>query len=669
MAKVFQGFRPRDERGFSIIESTVAIGLFATVLLGMLGSMNVGIKGVLTGRQRNNAVGIADQVMEQLRGMRYERVGHVVSDPGLVQSVPALDSNLTSTGTGALNWTLNGTGPVGGPAESLVGSSVPNPNFYLNEHIRTTRPDGAAVLDGNTFTVKTYVTAVPSETLGGLPGKRVTVKVTWDKGQYDSAGVASELNVSSLVSPTVAPSPVLTGLTEATGGSALIENESGGGWFNQTGVASNEAWFGSQRGTLDFGVTDQVSGSAVAGRSVTETPGSFFGWGASSTECEGTRAETLVDNDGDGALDQSSGSLAATTCSTAATWFSFLFGSTGAGSSTAGGTVQVDSTVDSCSTSVAPVTCSTPRVSIGDNDGLPYQHSRAIGPSSIQVSEPRGSITGSFSWWFWGTTSGNLVRSVSGAAPGQWNGILDVDDVGGFKQLTATTTVNQPGMEYASLTAWRWSGCSLIGCSVNGALNGTPLVTVSPINLTAVAHSGQGHSAALIGPSGPTGAYPNGPSGPSGPNILSDRPDIAGVGTSDPVRITIYDTTGAPGVPAGFKTLDVTPGAAGTWTYTADLLVDQVDSTFGSWAFGSDTTFTMGVVVTAAPEVMTFTVNPAPANTVYTSASAGITDWLKITITLNMSNAGVFGSNATSKTIVQNFGSVLAQANYSPFTS
>lgn len=655
VARIFRGGRVRDEGGFSVIESTVAIGLFATVLLGMLGSLSVGVRGVLTGRQRNNAVGIADQVMEQFRGMRYDRVGHVATDPTL-----ATDTSLSPSGSVPVGAELNRQYA----GEQLVGSTVPNPNFYLNQHIQTARPDGEQELDGNTFTVRSYVTAVPAETLGGLPGKRATVVVTWDKGQYDSAGVASQLNVSSLLSPTVAPSPVLTGLTEATGGSAQIENDSGGSWFNQTGVSSNEAWFGSERGTLDFGVTDQVSGSAAAGRTLTETPGGFFGWGAASTECEGTRAETLVDNDGDGALDQSSGSLSSNTCSAVATWFSFLFGRTGAGSGTAGGTVQVDSTVDSCSTSgvpVAPVTCSSPRVGIGDNDGFPYQYSRAIGPDSVQVTEPRGSILGSFSWWFWGTSSGNLLRSASGAAAGQWDGTLDVDDVGGFKQLSATTTVRQPGMEYASLTAWRWSGCSLIGCSVNGTLSGTPLVTVSPINLTAVARSGQGHPAAPIGPSGPTGS--------AGPDILSDRPDIAGVGTNDPVRISIYDTTGAPGVPAGFKTLDVTPGVAGSWTYTANLLVDQDDSTFGSWLFGSDTTFTMGVVVTAAPETLTWAVNPPPNNTVYTSAGAGITDWLKITITLNMSNSGIFGATATSKTITHNFGSVLAQANYAPSAS
>lgn len=655
MARIFPGISPRDERGFSILESTVAIGLFATVLLGMLGSMSVGVKGVLTGRQRNNAVGIADQVMEQLRGMRYDRVGHVATDPTL-----ATDTSFSPAGPVAAGAEINRTYTGTNPPEQLVGSTVPNPNFYLNEHIRTTRPDGASELDGNTFTVATYVTAVPAETLGGLPGKRVTVIVNWDKGQYDSAGVASELKVSSLLSPTVAPSPVLTGLTEATGGSVLIENESGGSWYNQTGVSSSQAWFGSERGTLDFGVTDQVSGSAVAGRTATETPGGYFGWGAESTECEGTRAETLVDNDGDGVLDQSSGSLSSTTCSAAATWFSFLFGSTGGGSGTAGGTVQVDSTVDSCSTSSSPATCSAPRLSIGDNDGLPYQYSRAIGPDSIEVTEARGADS-YYSWWFWGTSTGNLVRSAPGAAAGQWDGTLDVDDVSGFKQLSATTTMRQPGMEYVSLKSWRWSGCSLLGCAFDGTLAGTPLVTVSPINITAVARSGQGYPAAPIGPSGP--------SGPSGPNILSDRPDLAGVGTSDPVEISIYDTTGAPGVPAGFKTLEVTPGVAGTWTYNADLLVDQSDSTFGSWNFGSDTTYTMAVSVVAAPKVLTWTVNPPPDNTVYTSAGAGISDWLTITITITTSNTSWWSSTTSSKTITHNFGGLLSQASYAPSTS
>src|SRR6266508_3215662 len=90
--------RPRvDDQGFTLVEHIVAITVIAGVLLGLLGVLGAGVKGVTVGRQRTLATSLGKGVIERFQGAYYDptsfesNMGMNLSDPGL-----ASDSRLTT---------------------------------------------------------------------------------------------------------------------------------------------------------------------------------------------------------------------------------------------------------------------------------------------------------------------------------------------------------------------------------------------------------------------------------------------------------------------------------------------------------------------------------------------------------------------------------------------
>src|ERR1051326_7631078 len=87
----------RAQAGFTIVESLIALGLVFGVMAGMLATMNIGVRGIITGRQRSVAVSIANGVMETARSRSYGDVGHdldsdptLATDPAVRGTVPNL---------------------------------------------------------------------------------------------------------------------------------------------------------------------------------------------------------------------------------------------------------------------------------------------------------------------------------------------------------------------------------------------------------------------------------------------------------------------------------------------------------------------------------------------------------------------------------------------------
>src|SRR5687768_7701886 len=117
--------RLREEAGFSILESTIALALVFAVLVGLLGALTAGARGVVTGRQRSAALALANEVLEGARGRDYGDVGHDFdSDPTL-----ATDPLITGS---APNFMFAGVNPPEPLAASAVnagstGGTVNNP--------------------------------------------------------------------------------------------------------------------------------------------------------------------------------------------------------------------------------------------------------------------------------------------------------------------------------------------------------------------------------------------------------------------------------------------------------------------------------------------------------------------------------------------------------------
>src|SRR5829696_8746466 len=146
--------RRDGDDGFTLIEQIIAIGLIATVLLGLLTVVATGARAINGGRQRTLATSLAKQVVETLQGSGYAEIAIEIDDV-------IVGGSVTVSG-GVKNF----------EGEALVDDPMPL-TPPVQPHVATT------TLAGTTFTLTTYVTSiVPAETVGD-PFKRITVLVSW----------------------------------------------------------------------------------------------------------------------------------------------------------------------------------------------------------------------------------------------------------------------------------------------------------------------------------------------------------------------------------------------------------------------------------------------------------------------------------------------------------
>jgi len=66
--------RDHDERGFSLVEVVIALGLLAGVLITISGLFVVGAKQVKSGRTSSEALAVAKEIHEDLYGWGYSRL-------------------------------------------------------------------------------------------------------------------------------------------------------------------------------------------------------------------------------------------------------------------------------------------------------------------------------------------------------------------------------------------------------------------------------------------------------------------------------------------------------------------------------------------------------------------------------------------------------------------
>jgi type II secretory pathway pseudopilin PulG len=206
--KTMQAGRSVDDAGFSIVESLIALGLVFGVMVGLLATVNIGVRGIITGRQRSVAISIANEVMETARNRSYADVGHDLD------SDPTLAGDPTLQGT-VPNLVFTDLSPE--PNEPLVGSVVDagedagdhtNELFPFSPHRWTTQREAT------TYTTSVYVTrVVPVLPATGDPYRRLTVIVTWDRSLH-AAGIPASVRLSSFLFNAIQPpDPLFVGLT------------------------------------------------------------------------------------------------------------------------------------------------------------------------------------------------------------------------------------------------------------------------------------------------------------------------------------------------------------------------------------------------------------------------------------------------------------------------
>ncbi|MEX0651553.1 MAG: hypothetical protein WD186_05940, partial [Actinomycetota bacterium] len=188
--------RLQGERGFTIVETMVAL----TIMFGMLVSLSY-LVTVSLGHQRVSRIrqtgnGLANQIMEQTRGLPYASI-----QSGMLATDLSGDSNIdTSCSGGPKLYACTATGAsTPGTAEPIVSSAGLTTAVPLVPHRSSTSPNADVTVDGVAYSWKTYVSQAPpipaTATRPEAPSPyRVTVEVSWAA----TGGVAAYVRLQSL---------------------------------------------------------------------------------------------------------------------------------------------------------------------------------------------------------------------------------------------------------------------------------------------------------------------------------------------------------------------------------------------------------------------------------------------------------------------------------------
>jgi type II secretory pathway pseudopilin PulG len=401
---------PAADDGFTIIESTVALVLIFGVILGLLHTVVTASKGIVTARQRNVAVGLANQILEQARATSYALVGLNSADPTL-----ASDARIVSGQYDGL--------PL---AYASPGASSPWSPHQFSE-----------LINGTTYTTFVYVTTVTPATGAGEPYKRVTALVDWtgSTSQFAaSSGIKSQVKLESYLYDAELPAdPLLQGLTTVSGG-----------FFTVSGTIDNlsvsDATFTLPKASSDLMSQLVKKASSAAQSASADLRGNLelyaLGAGVSSgltASIPSVKVSSTADNDaGTSATDSQE--------------------SSGSDSSGEIGRVNTLSMPREAGTSLfAKSTVKSTSTALGDADNLPYTTSEAAGPASFTMPYAVSGILGS-----------SPIGSLLSTGASRVNTVIDRDDAGANTTIIGTTTVSHPARTVLSLVS---SGLTIVTAS------------------------------------------------------------------------------------------------------------------------------------------------------------------------------------------------------------
>ncbi len=184
------------ERGFTIVETMVAVTIMFGMLVSLAYLITVSLGHQRIARIRQTGNGLANQIMEQVRGLPYASI-----QSGMLSTDLTGDSNIvTSCSGGAKLYACTASGSsIPGTGEPIVSSAGLTTAVPLVPHRSSTSPNTDVSLDGVTYAWKTYVSQAPAvpatATRPESPSPyRVTVEVSWAA----TGGVAAFVRLQSL---------------------------------------------------------------------------------------------------------------------------------------------------------------------------------------------------------------------------------------------------------------------------------------------------------------------------------------------------------------------------------------------------------------------------------------------------------------------------------------
>ncbi len=288
-----------DERGFTILETVIAITVMFASLVALAYTATIGFKSIAYSRERVTFDGVADRIMEEIRGQAYTRI-----QTGLLTSDLTGDPNIINCGGTPIVYRFESCST----GEKIVSSGGVAATPWINPHSGTV---AAASISNNVgYTWSTYIT-------NDDPTKqpyRVTVIVQWASAAYpnkpnnvvrvQSLFASPAGCISSSTHPFAAPcQPFFYGLAQVPAGKITVTGTVQGlsfstGYLQTTGTESNlqneqvtegRATFAESLASITDGLGTRTEGGVVSGAQAADSdpnaPGATYG---TTSEVAGT---------------------------------------------------------------------------------------------------------------------------------------------------------------------------------------------------------------------------------------------------------------------------------------------------------------------------------------------------------------------------------------------
>jgi type II secretory pathway pseudopilin PulG len=111
--------RRTDERGFSLVEVVIALGLLAGVLISITGLFIMASKEVKAGRKSSEALAVGKEIVEEMNGWGYSQIWGNFGFDGAATTY-TVDCRANTVGGFCPAWQTNLTGKIGSSAYATI---------------------------------------------------------------------------------------------------------------------------------------------------------------------------------------------------------------------------------------------------------------------------------------------------------------------------------------------------------------------------------------------------------------------------------------------------------------------------------------------------------------------------------------------------------------------